>query len=303
MKKINTLLLSSTLVAFSTAASATCYTCQNEEYPYPTPTTNQQDQTQKQGQGQIQGQQQSSNSNSNSNSNANSNSHAQSVSGAQSISGAHVSGVSAQGGNSNSSSNTGPVTTTTTVAPSQSTVNEFRSFVGTNAPALSASVDNCLAVTGTSFALNIFGGTGVGIGGGSQQATYVAQCAAVKSAFDVWNRASGDKQMETFAIEMLIKALPAYAQPAMEKAVERVNTYIEQNGAEEPESVMQVFGAKSFNKKAAPAVTTLQPVPAAPTEVKVNLDIIHQEKKTAAPVKKTVKKAVKKTTPCNCTNK
>lgn len=299
MKNINALLISTALTAFSTAASATCYTCNNEERPTPAPVTASQTQGQGQAQGQIQGQLQGQGQQQSAN--ADSSSHALSVSGAQSVSGANVSGVSAQGGNSHS--NTGPVTTTTTVAPSQSTVNEFRSFVGTNAPALASSVDNCLAVTGSSFALNVFGGTGVGIGGGSQQATYVEQCAAVKSAFDVWNRASGDKQMETFAIEMLIKALPAYAQPAMEKAVERVNAYVEQNGAEEPESVMQVFGAKSFNKKAAPAVVTAQPVTAAPAEIKVNLNVIHEDKKTAAPVKKVVKKTVKKTTPCNCNNK
>lgn len=183
----------------------------------------------------------------------------------------------AQGGTSVSNAqggSTGPIS----VAPSQSTVNNFRSFVGTNAPNLSGSVDNCLAVLGWSAAVNVFGSTGVGIGGGNQRAEYIEQCAAVKSAFEVWNRANGDLSKEAFAIEMLIKALPNYAAPAMEKAVERINTYIEQNGDQEPDSVMSIFGARAFRKGAAAA-------PAAPannnsgTTININ-PVVHTIEKT-----------------------
>ena len=154
--------------------------------------------------------------------------------------------ANAAGGAANAA--TGPIN----VAPSQSTVNSFRSFVGTNAPNLSGAVDNCLAVVGWSFSANVFGGTGVGLGGGNQRAEFVEQCSAVKSAFEVWNRANGDVAKETFAIEMLIKALPTYAKPAMDAAVERINAYVEKNGAKEPDSVMSIFGAKALKKKDLP---------------------------------------------------
>ncbi len=154
--------------------------------------------------------------------------------------------VKSAGGAANAA--TGPIT----VAPSQSTVNSFRSFVGTNAPNLSGAVDNCLAVVGWSFSANVFGSTGVGLGGGNQRAEFIEQCSAVKSAFEVWNRANGDVAKETFAIEMLIKALPNYAKPAMDAAVERINAYTEKNGDAEPDSVMSIFGAKAFKKKELP---------------------------------------------------
>ncbi len=157
--------------------------------------------------------------------------------------------VNAAGGAANAA--TGPIN----VAPSQSTVNSFRSFVGTNAPNLSGAVDNCLAVVGWSFSANVFGSTGVGLGGGNQRAEFVEQCSAVKSAFEVWNRANGDVAKETFAIEMLIKALPNYAKPAMDSAVERINAYVEKNGENEPDSVMSIFGAKAFKKKDLPPAT------------------------------------------------
>ena len=160
--------------------------------------------------------------------------------------------VNAAGGAANAA--TGPIT----VAPNQSTVNSFRSFVGTNAPGLSGAVDNCLAIVGWSAAVNVFGSTGVGVGGGNQRAEFVEQCSAVKSAFEVWNRANGDVAKETFAIEMLIKALPNYAKPAMDSAVTRINAYVEANGAAEPDSVMTIFGATALKKKA------VEPVVVAP---------------------------------------
>lgn len=208
---------------------------------------------------------------------------------------AHAQGgaANAQGGASQAS--TGPIN----VAPNQSTVNSFRSFVGTNAPNLVGSVDGCLAVLGWSAAVNVFGSTGVGLGGGNQRAEFVEQCAAVKSAFEVWNRAGGDLAKEAFAIEMLIKALPNYAAPAMERAVERINTYIEQNGATEPKSVMSIFGAKSFSgAAAAPA-----PAPAANGNaggVTINVNpVVHTKETvrtvTAAPARPAPRPATKPT--------
>ena len=215
--------------------------------------------------------------------------------GTSNATGGNATGGNAAGGTSNAS--TGAVN----VAPQQSTVNNFRSFVGTHAPNLSGSVDNCLAVLGWSAAVNVFGATGVGIGGGNQRTEYVEQCAAVKSAFEVWNRANGDVNKETFALDLLIKALPTYGKPAMDSAVERINSYIEQNGDQEPDSVMNIFGAKAFRKKdaaatQAPAPVVPAPVPAAPANLTVVVNpvvltkeirvIVGAQKKADQPAKK-----------------
>jgi hypothetical protein len=207
---------------------------------------------------------------------------------------AHAEGGAAHAAGGAATAQNGPIN----VAPNQSTVNSFRSFVGTNAPNLVGSVDNCLAVLGWSAAVNVFGSTGIGIGGGNQRAEYIEQCAAVKSAFEVWNRADGDLAKETFAIDMLIKALPNYAAPAMERAVERINTYIEQNGDAQPDSVMSIFGARSFRKTEATATA-----PAAPANanggVTINLNPVVNtiEKETVRTVTAAPKPAPKPAAP------
>ena len=253
-KSIRTAVLTSVIAlsgAFTTAANAEGY---RNEGGASASQYQGQDQQQQQQQGQQQGQNQTATGGT-----AVSGSSSTAVSGSTSGAVAQtgpidVNAAGGQGGQAVSNAqggSTGPIN----VAPNQSTVNSFRSFVGTNAPNLVGGVDNCLAVLGWSAAVNVFGSTGVGIGGGNQRAEYVEQCAAVKSAFEVWNRAGGDLTKEAFAIDLLLKALPNYAAPAMEKAVERINTYIEQNGDKEPSSVMQLFGARSFRKTAAPAAT------------------------------------------------
>lgn len=211
--------------------------------------------------------------------------------------------ANATGGTSSSNAATGPVT----VNPSQTTVNKFRSFVGTNAPNLQGSVDGCLAVLGWSAAVNVFGATGIGLGGGSQHTEYVEQCAAVKSAFEVWNRAGGDVAKETFAVQMLINALPTYGKPAMDQAVKRINTYIDTHGDQEPDSVMSIFGAQSFRHKVSVAAgqqqqsqgyggVTLNVYPVVQTKETVRT--VHTVAPKKAPVPKPrPKAAVKKAAP------
>ncbi len=314
--------------------------CNHTPAPTPTPTPapqpinmgQGQNQGQNQGQGQIQGQGQNQGQGQQQTANgtgigvgvgtgiATSNAGASAVNGSvngtvtgtntNTVTGTNTSTNTVTGTNTNANTaSTGPVTSTNAntaatgpinVAPQQSTVNSFRSFVGTNAPNLSGSVDNCLAVLGWSGAVNFFGNTGIGIGGGNQRTEYVEQCAAVKSAFEVWNRADGDINKETFAIEMLVKALPKYAKPAMDAAVERINTYIEQNGDAQPDSVMNIFGAKSFKRREAAPVAPAQPVQQAPANGNVTLNLFPvvetketvrtvvatQQKRKPAPAKK-----------------
>jgi len=313
-KMLKTLALTSALAFSASAAYATgtgtatdpvhngCSNGCTTQPTNPTPTNpinnqNNQGQTQGQGQGQIQGQGQTQGQGQSQTANggtgigtgigvgtgissSTSGAVSGSTSGATATTGAitndNRSGATANGG----AATTGPIN----VAPQQSTVNNFRSFVGTNAPNLAGSVDNCLAVLGWSAAVNFFGNTGIGVGGGNQRTEYVEQCAAVKSAFEVWNRSAGDVQKETFAIDMLIKALPTYGKPAMDAAVNRINTYIEQNGDQEPDSVMNLFGAKAFRRKpvdAAPAAATVQAAPQAnPTNLTVVVQPVIEKKET-----------------------
>lgn len=302
--------------------------------PTPTTNTNLQGQNQGQAQGQIQGQNQGQTQNatgigigtgiasSTSGAVAGSNATAATgpitnTNGASATTGPikNDSSATALGGTSSStalggaSNATGGVSNASTgavnVAPQQSTVNNFRSFVGTNAPNLSGSVDNCLAVLGWSAAVNVFGATGIGLGGGNQRTEYVEQCAAVKSAFEVWNRANGDINKETFALDLLIKALPTYGKPAMEAAVGRINTYIEQNGDAQPDSVMNIFGAKSFRKKEVEVAAAPVAAPAAAAVAPNNVTVIvnpvveHKETRVIVAAKKKVDQPVKKPD-CGC---
>lgn len=218
-------------------------------------------------------------------------------------------------GNADVNVNASPVTTNT-VAPTQSQVNNYRSFVGSNAPNVAAAVDKCLVVAGWSFGLNAMGTDAGSLSIGKNDAKFIEQCAAVDASLKLFVLANGDKQQEALSINLLLKALPNYGPDALKATVEGINKYVEENGDEEPTSVMQVFGAKAFKKKPA----AVQPVVVAPAPVvQPTKEIVrefhsHTETITAKEVPGPVRTIVRKVNPdgtpwvapkkdCDCTPK
>lgn len=175
--------------------------------------------------------------------------------------------ANAAGGTSNVSGVTGTQANQTTVTPTQNTtyspttIQNYRNFTAANAPYVAAAVDGCLAVTGISLSASFMGGEAGSLTLAKNEANFIEQCGAFKSSLQLFAMAGDDVQKQAFALNLFVESIKKYAEPAMLKTVKQINDYVEANpDAEEPASVMALFGAKAFKKKApvAPAAAATQ---------------------------------------------
>lgn len=207
------------------------------------------------------------------------------------------------GGTSNVSGVTGTQANQTTVTPTQTTtyspttIQNYRNFTAANAPYVAAAVDGCLAVTGISLSASFMGGEAGSLTLAKNDANFIEQCGAFKSSLQLFAMAGDDVQKQAFALNLFVESIKKYAQPAMDKTVKQINDYVEANpDAEEPASVMALFGAKAFKKKAV-VVPVAAPVAAAPAPVAVAIAVAAPAAPAAAPAPVVTKPVVKKAAP------